>query len=160
MSTLLIFGACLWTPEGRIFNDVDVSAPSDRRRVWTAQEKATLLAEVDVEGGKVRLLRHYVLNYLNFIGGGINPRIRSTNLITQMHATLAGAGLCMLPVFIARDYPALVPVLPNAVSLTRAFFMHIHEDNRKSAHVRTAAAFISTHIQQDRSIFEMPDRGG
>ncbi len=96
------------------------------------------------------------LNYLSLINASINPRIRSTNLITQMHATLAGAGLCVLPVFIARDYPALVPVLPEAVCLRRAFFMHIHEDNRKSAHVRAAAAFISAAISQDAPIFEQP----
>jgi DNA-binding transcriptional LysR family regulator len=96
------------------------------------------------------------LNYLNLINAGINPRIRSTHLITQMHATLAGAGLCVLPVFIARDYPALVPVLPDSVSLKRAFFMHIHEDNRKSAHVRIAAAFISTETAKDAAIFERP----
>jgi DNA-binding transcriptional LysR family regulator len=94
------------------------------------------------------------LNYLSLIGANINPRIRSTNLITQMHATLAGAGLCVLPVFIARDYPVLVPVLPEKVSLTRAFYMHIHEDNRKSAHVRAAAEFISAEILRDAAIFE------
>jgi DNA-binding transcriptional LysR family regulator len=97
------------------------------------------------------------LNYLNLINPSINPRIRSTNLITQMHATLAGAGLCVLPVFFARDHPALVPVLPETVCLTRAFFMHIHEDNRKSAHVRAAAAFISAAISQDAAIFKQPN---
>lgn len=94
------------------------------------------------------------LNYLSLIGANLNPRIRSTNLITQMHATLAGAGLCVLPVFIARAYPDLVAVLPESVSLKRSFYMHIHEDNRKSAHVRAAAAFISAEISQDAAIFE------
>ncbi len=98
------------------------------------------------------------LNYLSLINASINPRIRSTHLITQMHATLAGAGLCVLPVFIARDYPALVPVLPEAICLKRSFFMHIHEDNRKSAHVRAAAAFISAEIQKAPMIFERPQR--
>ncbi len=36
--------------------DVDILAPSDRRRIRSAQEKAALLAEVDAEGGKVRLV--------------------------------------------------------------------------------------------------------
>ena len=35
---------------------VDILGPVARRRAWTAQEKATLLAEVDAEGGKVRLV--------------------------------------------------------------------------------------------------------
>lgn len=37
-------------------NNVDILGPSDRRRVQSGQEKAALLAEVDAEGGKVRLV--------------------------------------------------------------------------------------------------------
>ena len=94
------------------------------------------------------------LNYLSTIGTGINARTRSTNLIAQVHAALAGGGLCVLPVFIARTYPGLVPVLPDKTSLKRSFFMHIHEDNSKSAHVRAAAAFISTEISEAHGVFE------
>jgi DNA-binding transcriptional LysR family regulator len=94
------------------------------------------------------------LNYLSTIGTGITARTRSTNLLAQAHAARAGSGLCVLPMFIARAYPELVPVLPEAVSLKRAFFMHIHEDNRKSAHVRAAAAFISAEISQNAGFFE------
>ena len=36
--------------------DVDILGPSERRRIWGAQEKAALLAEIDAEGGKVRLV--------------------------------------------------------------------------------------------------------
>jgi len=37
-------------------------------------------------------------------------------------------------------------VLPAQICLKRSFYMHIHEDNRKSAHVRAAAAFISAEV--------------
>ncbi len=37
-------------------NDFDILEPSDRRRVRSTQEKAAVLAEVDAEGGMVRLL--------------------------------------------------------------------------------------------------------
>jgi len=42
--------------------EVDILGPSDRRRIWSAQEKAALLAEIDAEGGKVRLVarRHQI----------------------------------------------------------------------------------------------------
>jgi DNA-binding transcriptional LysR family regulator len=96
------------------------------------------------------------LHYLSAVGENINPRIRSTNLITQIQATLAGSGLCVLPVFIARAYPDLVPVLPDQVSLQRSFFMHIHEDHRKSAHVRATAAFISEAVTETAIFFELP----
>jgi transposase len=35
---------------------LDILRPSDRRRIWSAQEKAVFLAEIDAEGGKVRLV--------------------------------------------------------------------------------------------------------
>jgi transposase len=36
--------------------EVDILGPSERRRIWGAQEKAAVLAEIDAEGGKVRLV--------------------------------------------------------------------------------------------------------
>jgi hypothetical protein len=36
-------------------SDVEILGPSDRQRMWAAQEKAALLAEVDAAGGTVRL---------------------------------------------------------------------------------------------------------
>jgi transposase len=36
--------------------DVDILGRSERRRIWSAQEKAALLAEINAEGGKVRLV--------------------------------------------------------------------------------------------------------
>ncbi len=36
--------------------EVDILGPSDRRRIWSAEEKAALLAEIDAEDGKVRLV--------------------------------------------------------------------------------------------------------
>lgn len=43
--------------------EADVLGPSDRRRVWSAEEKAALLAEIDAEGGKVRLVaRRYQIS--------------------------------------------------------------------------------------------------
>jgi transposase len=43
-------------------SDVDILGRVERRRVWTAEEKAALLAEIDAAGGKVRLVarRHRI----------------------------------------------------------------------------------------------------
>lgn len=45
-----------------ILSDMDIPGPSARRRVWSGQEQAALLAEIDAEGGKVRLVarRHRI----------------------------------------------------------------------------------------------------
>ena len=42
--------------------DVEILARVERRRKWTAQEKAALLAEVEAEGGKVTVVarRHWI----------------------------------------------------------------------------------------------------
>jgi DNA-binding transcriptional LysR family regulator len=94
------------------------------------------------------------LNYLNAIGAGVRARTRSTNLIAQVNATVAGAGLCVLPSFIARTYPDLVPVLPEKVSLRRSYFMYVHEDSSKAANVRAAATFIATEVSAAQAVFE------
>jgi transposase len=43
-------------------SDVEILARIERRRKWTAPEKAALLAEVEAEGGKVRVVarRHRI----------------------------------------------------------------------------------------------------
>lgn len=96
------------------------------------------------------------LNYLNVIGADVEARIRSTNLLAQVHATLAGSGLCILPTFIASAYPGLIAVLPGQLSITRSFYMHIHEDHRKAAHVREVAAFIAAEVDRNQSLFNAP----
>lgn len=46
--------------------DVEILARVERRRTWSAAEKAALLAEINAEGGKVRLVarRHRVAESL------------------------------------------------------------------------------------------------
>ncbi|WP_336488073.1 LysR family transcriptional regulator [Methylobacterium nigriterrae] len=96
------------------------------------------------------------LNYLNVIGPDVSARLRSTNLLAQVYATLAGAGLCILPAFIAASHPDLAVVLPESLSLTRTFHMHIHEDHRKAAHIREVAAFIGAEVAQAQALFAWP----
>ncbi|SDO37932.1 DNA-binding transcriptional regulator, LysR family [Methylobacterium phyllostachyos] len=96
------------------------------------------------------------LNYLGALGPPVSARLRSTNLLAQVYATRAGAGLCVLPAFIAAAHPGLVPVLPDRVSLTRAFHMHIHEDHRKAAHIRAVASFIAAEVEAAGALFAGP----
>jgi DNA-binding transcriptional LysR family regulator len=77
------------------------------------------------------------------IGADIEPRIRSTSVVAQLHATLSGSGLCVLPAFVAPSCPTLVPILPEKVSVLLSYHMHIHEDHRRAAHVREVAAFVA-----------------
>jgi DNA-binding transcriptional LysR family regulator len=96
------------------------------------------------------------VNYLSAIGPEVGARIRSTSLVAQAHAVLGGAGLCILPAFIGSSYPTLVPVLPEKLSLTRSFHMHIHEDHRKASHVRAVASFIASEVEKNSTLFHNP----
>ncbi|CAH1660246.1 LysR family transcriptional regulator [Chelatococcus asaccharovorans] len=96
------------------------------------------------------------LNYLSAVRATITPRIRSTNLLAQLYATLAGSGLCIMPTFMTADFPDLTPVLPERIALTRSFYMHIHEDNRKVRHINEVGSFIAAEIARSHALFNPP----
>jgi DNA-binding transcriptional LysR family regulator len=88
------------------------------------------------------------LDYLPLISRGIVPRIRSSNLIAQLQATAAGAGLCVLPCFLADTDERLVRVLPDKVRLTRTFWMIVHADMRDLARIRVTGEFIADEVRR------------
>ncbi|MBP7062552.1 LysR family transcriptional regulator [Ferrovibrio sp.] len=93
------------------------------------------------------------LDYLPLISPGLKARIRSSNLIAQLHATIAGAGICVLPCFMAAPYPDLVHVLPGQVALDRTFWLITHADLHDVAWVKAAGDFIAEMVQAERGLF-------
>jgi DNA-binding transcriptional LysR family regulator len=93
------------------------------------------------------------LNYLKILGDEVEARIRSTNLLAQVYATLSGSGLCILPAFIGTLYPDLVPVLTEDIFISHTLHMHIHEDHRRTPHVREVANFIASVVTRDQQMF-------
>ena len=91
------------------------------------------------------------LDYMDAPDAEIVVRLRSSNLIAQLRATCAGAGLCVLPDFIAASEPGLVRVLPAQVGLTRSFWLLTHADLKGLARVRTVADFITKSVREARS---------
>lgn len=87
------------------------------------------------------------------------PKIRSTNLMVLIHATVAGFGLCILPSFVTLAFPELVPVLPGEVDQPRSLHIHTREDLRKARHVKTVMDFITDEVHLVRSAFEPPRAG-
>ena len=91
-------------------SEVDVIGPSDRRRIRSLQEKAALLAEIDAEGGKVRLVarRHGISESLLY-------NWRSAR---KAAAVAAGApeDVAFVPVGLVHGSPALLaPPDPSPV---------------------------------------------
>jgi DNA-binding transcriptional LysR family regulator len=81
------------------------------------------------------------------------PKLRSSNLIAQMKAAVSGAGLCMLPAFIAQNHAQLQPVLPDEIATRRSFWLTVHADLRDLVRVRTTCDFIEEQVRRDRELF-------
>ena len=81
------------------------------------------------------------------------PRLRSSNLIAQMKAAVSGAGLCMLPAFIAENHAQLRPVLANEIAARRTFWLTVHADLRDLARVRETSNFIEEEVRKARDQF-------
>lgn len=93
------------------------------------------------------------LNYLNQVNSQIVTRIESSNLIAQLKATEAGAGICVLPNFITWGDPDVVAVLPDHVSLTRSFWMLTPVDLRDLARIKLVSRFIADEVHAAHEIF-------
>ncbi len=93
------------------------------------------------------------LDYLPLILPGLAAHIRSSNLVAQHNATLAGAGICVLPRFMARGNSRLVPVLEDTVKLVRTFWLIAHADLRNRPQIRATSDFIAREVRAARSVF-------
>lgn len=92
------------------------------------------------------------LDYLDEIAKGLRPRLQSSNLVAQMEATVAAAGVCVLPHFMASRRAELVPVLPE-VQLTRTFWLIVHAELKDVARVRATVDFLVREVKSARSLF-------
>jgi DNA-binding transcriptional LysR family regulator len=89
------------------------------------------------------------LDYMEAPDVDIRVGLQSSNLIAQLQACLAGAGLCVLPDFIAARETGLVRVLPDAVALERSLWLVVHADLRSLARVRAAMEMIVEAVKAD-----------
>ena len=94
------------------------------------------------------------LDYMQAPDVDIHVSVQSSNLIAQLQATLAGAGLCVLPDFIAAKQPGLVRVLPDAVHLERSLWLVVHADLKNLARIRVVTDMIAASVRADRDLFK------
>ncbi|MGL5361565.1 MAG: LysR family transcriptional regulator [Bosea sp. (in: a-proteobacteria)] len=92
------------------------------------------------------------LDYLDEVARGLRAQVQSSNLVAQLRATVAGAGVCVLPVFMAQEVPELVPVLADQVSLQRSFWLVVHADLKDVARVRAFVDFIVKETKSARGL--------
>jgi len=88
------------------------------------------------------------LDYLSEISGTLVPRIRISNVISQLQAVRGSAGLGVLPCFMARREPDLVRLLPQDIKLFRSYWLITHADARDLVRVKVVADFIVQRVKE------------
>lgn len=101
------------------------------------------------------LLSYPELDIRDELAPGGCTALESSNLVAQLKATRAGAGLCVLPAFAVGAESGLVRVLPDAVHLTRSFWLIVHQDLAGLARVRTVARFIGDEVAAAEDLFKL-----
>ncbi len=88
-------------------------------------------------------------------------QLSSPSTIAQLRMTSAGGGVCLMPYFAAASDPSLVPVLPDEVSVTLAYWLSVLSSQLDIVRNRTVISFFNREIKTAQSLFvpEFWDRG-
>ena len=101
------------------------------------------------------LLHFPELDFLQNVAPGGTVSLESSNLVAQLKATLAGAGLCVLPAFLAAEEKGLVRVLPDEVCLTRSLWLIVHQDLAELARIKAVVRFVKEEVKASRQDFQL-----
>lgn len=96
------------------------------------------------------------LRYLDDVLPGLKPTISSSSIRAQMEVMIRGAGLGVLPSFMAEQETGLVRILPDAVAITRTFWLAARRDVLETARVRQVTNWIHDTVAAARPLL-LPD---
>jgi DNA-binding transcriptional LysR family regulator len=92
------------------------------------------------------------LDYLSEVAEGLHPRLTSTSLLVQLELLRAGAGVGVLPDYMARRCPELMPVLGDLAPITRSYWLVLHENSADLIRVRLAAEALAAGIRSRAAV--------
>ena len=78
--------------------------------------------------------------------------LRSTSVLAQYEAVRAGAGLAVLPAFVAEGDAALMPVLPQQARFKRTFWISMPEENRHVARMQETWNFLRQTVEAQQGL--------
>lgn len=88
------------------------------------------------------------LDYVNEVHAGLEAHLRATSINMQHRMIAEGAGIGILPDFIARRDATLTPLLTKDVEITRSFWLVVHEDLRKLPRIEAVAQWLQDRVDQ------------
>jgi DNA-binding transcriptional LysR family regulator len=99
------------------------------------------------------LLYSRELRYLANVCRAPRMVFRSTSIVAQHQASIAGAGIAILPCFMVQPDLGLEVVLPAEVQLTLTYWITTRSELLRLARVRAAWDFLKTLVEQRQDCF-------
>jgi DNA-binding transcriptional LysR family regulator len=100
------------------------------------------------------------LQYLDELYKPDSFALRSTSILAQHQATAAGAGIAVLPAFIAEPDKSLRRVLPDEANFTRSFWMSVPAETRHLARMKAVWDFLRETVVAQRGVLLPQGPGG
>lgn len=127
-------------------------APADRRDWQDAVAAASLSrAGIPVIGYIPDILYAPELDYLGEIEPGLRANVRSSSILAQRRMIAGGAGVGVLPCFLAGDDPSLVRVRPDQ-TIARAFWLALHRDVAPQPRIRAFIDWLDVEVRESRTL--------
>ena len=70
------------------------------------------------------------LDYLDEVSKGMRAKLQSSSLVAQMQGGSGGAGVVILPYYVAAADPRLIQILPEKATFSRAYWLIVHADSQ------------------------------
>lgn len=91
------------------------------------------------------------LDYLGEIEPGLRASVRSSSILAQRRMIASGAGVGVLPCFLAADDPGLVRVRPEQ-AIARAFWLALHRDIAPQPRIRAFIDWLDIEVKESRGL--------
>ncbi|MGO4740308.1 LysR family transcriptional regulator [Bosea sp. 2KB_26] len=104
------------------------------------------------------LLHTRELDYATIVGNW-KIRLRSTSILAQLEMICGGQAIGILPCFLARQRPELIPLLPNEIWLQRSYWVSIHDDLKQVQKHRVVLQALLDHMRSQRASFMCEHEG-
>ena len=121
------------------------------------KNRPAIIRREDLRGHRLigyidELLFDQELRFLDEFCPGLTAAFRTSTVLAQMNAVIAGAGIGVIPYFMAHDQERLRSVLP-AQSIERGYWLQVNPDSKHIARVRATIDFIVHQINVDTDLF-------
>ncbi len=92
-------------------------------------------------------------NYFPRVAPNARVQFESNSIVARLKAATSGQGIALLPYFIAKQDPRLLPVLPDEVKLDWDYWLVISPELRNATRVRVVVDFLIEEVGKAQTEF-------